>query len=50
MVFVVRVEISNCTSLATVQGNHMGLVYLFGSVENMGVQSGCGQVKVGSFP
>ena len=47
MFFVVRVEMSNCTSLATVQGKHMGPVCLFGSIVSMVVQSGCGQVNIG---
>ena len=35
--FVVRVEMLNCTDLATVQGGYMRPVCLFGSVVSMGL-------------
>ena len=35
--FVVRVEMLNCTDLATVQGGYMRPVCLFGSVMSMGL-------------
>ena len=44
-VFVVMVEMSNCTGLATVQRKHMRIVRLFGSVVTMVVHSGCGHVN-----